>query len=84
MHTRPLIDTGSIKETELMRSIANRVFAFVIKKGGTITGEHGDGLARTGYIQMMYGKRLSSLFSEVKNLFDPSLTMNPCKKIPVQ
>jgi glycolate oxidase len=82
MHTRPLIDTASTKEVELIHSIANKVFAQVIKRGGTITGEHGDGLARTGYIQMMYGKRITSLFSRVKKLFDPSFTMNPCKKIP--
>lgn len=82
MHTRPLIDTASTKEVELICNIANKVFARVIKRGGTISGEHGDGLARTGYIQMMYGKRITSLFSRVKKLFDPSFTMNPCKKIP--
>jgi glycolate oxidase len=82
MHTRPLIDTASTKEVELMRNIANNVFAHVINRGGTITGEHGDGLARTGYIQMMYGKRITSLFLRVKKLFDPLFTMNPCKKVP--
>jgi glycolate oxidase len=82
MHTRPLIDTASTKEVELICNIANKVFTQVIKRGGTITGEHGDGLVRTGYIQMMYGKRITSLFSRVKKLFDPSSTMNPCKKIP--
>jgi FAD/FMN-containing dehydrogenase len=82
MHTRPLIDTASTKEVELMSNIANKVFSDVIKKGGTITGEHGDGLARTSYIHMVYGRRISSLFSIVKKLFDPSLTMNPCKKVP--
>lgn len=82
MHTRPLIDIGSTKEVELIGNIANKVFAQVIKRGGTITGEHGDGLARTRYIQMMYGKRITSLFSRVKKLFDPSFTMNPYKKIP--
>jgi glycolate oxidase len=82
MHTRPLIDIASPKEVELICNVANKVFAQVIKRGGTISGEHGDGLARTGYIQMMYGKRMTSLFSRVKKLFDPSFTMNPCKKIP--
>jgi glycolate oxidase len=84
MHTRPLIDTASIKEAELMRDIAGRVFSDVIRKGGSITGEHGDGLARTSYVQMMYGKRMASLFLEVKKLFDPSFTLNPNKKTPVQ
>jgi glycolate oxidase len=82
MHTRPLIDTASTKEVELMCNIANKVFAQVIKRGGTITGEHGDGLARTRYIEMVYGKSITSLFSNVKKLFDPSFTMNPCKKVP--
>lgn len=82
MHTRPLIDPASTKEAELISNIANKVFAQVIKRGGTISGEHGDGLARTSYIQMMYGKRVTSLFSRVKKLLDPSFTMNPGKKIP--
>jgi glycolate oxidase len=82
MHTRPIIDTTSAKEVELICSIANKVFAQVINRGGTISGEHGDGLARTGYIQMMYGKQITSLFSRVKKLFDPSYTMNPYKKVP--
>ena len=34
MHTRPLIDTASTKEVELMRNIANKVFSHVIKRGG--------------------------------------------------
>jgi glycolate oxidase len=84
MHTRPLIDTASTKQVELMQSIAGRVFAKVIRSGGTITGEHGDGLARTPYIEMMYSKQMTSLFSLVKKLFDPSFTMNPGKKVPVQ
>jgi glycolate oxidase len=84
MHTRPLIDTASTKELQLISNIANKVFAHVIKNGGTISGEHGDGFARTPYIQMMYGKQINSLFSRVKKLFDPSFTMNPYKKISIQ
>jgi FAD/FMN-containing dehydrogenase len=84
MHTRPIIDIASTKEIELMRTIADKVFAEVIKRGGTITGEHGDGLARTEYIEMMYGKKLTSLFSTVKKLFDPLFTMNPGKKVPME
>jgi glycolate oxidase len=84
MHTRPLVDVGSGKEVELIQRIAGRVFEQVIRSGGTITGEHGDGLARVGYIEMMYGKELANLFSKVKRLLDPAFTMNPGKKVPVQ
>jgi FAD/FMN-containing dehydrogenase len=84
MHTRPVIDLDSKSQLELMDRIAASVFANVVKSGGTITGEHGDGLARVGYIEMMYGSKLTSIFSKVKRLFDPHFTMNPGKKVPMQ
>jgi glycolate oxidase len=84
MHTRPLIDTASTKEFELMQRIARNVFSYVINRGGTITGEHGDGYARTDFIQTMYGKSIASIFFEVKKLFDPLFILNPFKKVPVQ
>jgi FAD/FMN-containing dehydrogenase len=84
MHTRPLVDTSSGKEVELINKIAGKVFEHVTRSGGTITGEHGDGLARVGYIEMMYGKQLVGLFSDVKRLLDPAFMLNPGKKVPVQ
>jgi FAD/FMN-containing dehydrogenase len=84
MHTRPLVDTGSGEEVELIQRIAGRIFEQVIRSGGTITGEHGDGLARVGYIEMMYGRQLASLFSDVKRQLDPDFMLNPGKKVPVQ
>lgn len=84
MHTRPVIDLDSKSEVELMERIAANVFAKVIRSGGTITGEHGDGLARVGYIEMMYGKHITNIFSKVKKLFDPAFMMNPGKKVPVE
>jgi FAD/FMN-containing dehydrogenase len=54
----------------------------VIKSGGTITGEHGDGIARSGYIEMMYGPQVTSIFMAVKKLLDPKFVLNPGKKVP--
>ena len=76
-----LIDIGSQSEIELIERLAHEVFDKVIKSGGTITGEHGDGLARVKYIKYMYGSRIFSLFREVKKLFDPKFIMNPGKKV---
>jgi glycolate dehydrogenase FAD-linked subunit len=84
MHTRPLVDISSGKEVDLIQKIARSVFGQVIRSGGTITGEHGDGLTRVGYIEMMYGRQIISLFSAVKRLLDPAFMMNPGKKVPVQ
>ena len=81
LHTRPLIDMNSASEIELIGRLAHEVFKTVIRNGGTITGEHGDGLIRVKYIESMYGRDLFSLFRDVKRLFDPKFLMNPGKKI---
>jgi FAD/FMN-containing dehydrogenase len=83
MHTRPLVDVGSRSESEMIQGLAARVFAQVIREGGTITGEHGDGLARVGYIESMYGPVITALFRQVKELFDPCYLLNPGKKVPI-
>jgi FAD/FMN-containing dehydrogenase len=64
-----------------MQNLALDVFNKVIRSGGTITGEHGDGLARTKYIELMYKNEICSLFKDIKKLFDPKFIMNPGKKI---
>jgi FAD/FMN-containing dehydrogenase len=83
MHTRPLVDTSSKAESKMIGALASRVFSQVIASGGTITGEHGDGLARVGYIEQMYGSRMTALFRDVKRLFDPECLLNPGKKVPI-
>lgn len=81
LHTRPLIDVASQAETQLMDHLANQVFQRVIRSRGTITGEHGDGLARVKYIESVYGPEIYNLFKEIKKLFDPNCIMNVGKKI---
>ncbi|NDB46482.1 MAG: FAD-linked oxidase, partial [Nitrososphaeria archaeon] len=49
--------------------------------GGTITGEHGDGIARTKFVKMQYGSKTYSLFSKLKHEFDPDHILNPGKII---
>jgi FAD/FMN-containing dehydrogenase len=81
LHTRPIIDMDSRTELELFNIIGDEVFTRVISCGGTITGEHGDGIARSKYIKSMYGTQLVSIFEQIKKLFDPRNIMNPGKKV---
>jgi glycolate oxidase len=81
LHTRPLIDTESQSELELFNAIADEVFTKVISYGGTISGEHGDGIARTKYIEFMYGSQIVTIFKQIKKIFDPKFIMNPGKKV---
>jgi glycolate oxidase len=81
LHTRPLIDMNSKAEVDLIERIAQQIFNKVIRTGGTITGEHGDGLGRLKYIPSMYGNEIYSIFLQIKKIFDPKFLMNPGKKI---
>ena len=76
-----MVDIKSQSELELFNIVADEVFTKVISCGGTITGEHGDGIARTKYIEFMYGLQIVSIFEQIKKLFDPKFIMNPGKKV---
>lgn len=82
VHTRPVIDLASDAQIRLMEGIANRVFCKVAQAGGTITGEHGDGIARLPYIPMVYGHHTLEVFRKIKEVFDPRYLLNPGKKVP--
>ena len=81
LHTRPMINIESQNEIKLYDHLAEEVFTKAISYGGTITGEHGDGIARTKYIEFMYGSQIVSIFQQIKKIFDPKFIMNPGKKV---
>lgn len=68
-------------KTSQIKDIAAEFFDEVIKIGGTITAEHGDGLARSEFIKKQYGKTNYETFKEIKRLFDPKNILNPGKII---
>ncbi|MFP4057992.1 MAG: FAD-linked oxidase C-terminal domain-containing protein [Candidatus Brocadiia bacterium] len=80
-HTRPFLDLHEPAEVAKMRALADEVFDFAVSLGGTVSGEHGDGIARTEYLEKVYGP-LTRAFAEVKRAFDPSGLLNPGKKVP--
>ncbi len=81
VHTRPVVDLDSPSQMQMVERLAKSVFERVVKFGGTITGEHGDGIARRPYIEMVYGKRIPQIFEQVKELFDSRHVLNPGKKV---
>jgi len=78
IHIRLILDGGKINNIKL---IADEYFDRIISIGGTITGEHGDGLARSEYVRKQYGPVNYKIFKEVKRMFDPSNILNPGKII---
>jgi Fe-S oxidoreductase len=53
----------------------------VVRYGGSISGEHGDGQARGQLLERMYGPELTQAFREFKAIWDPAGRMNPGKVI---
>ena len=60
-------------------AIADEVSDLVLEYGGSMSGEHGDGLVRSAWIEKMFGTRLAGAFRQVKKAFDPNAIMNPGK-----
>jgi Fe-S oxidoreductase len=77
LHVRPALDTSDPEGVSRMRRIAEEVADLVVECGGSISGEHGDGLSRSEFLEKMYGREILRAFSEVKRLFDPEGMMNP-------
>jgi FAD/FMN-containing dehydrogenase/Fe-S oxidoreductase len=79
LHVRPVLNmkAGGARK---MRAIAEEACAMVKAfKGSAYSGEHGDGLVRSEWIEPILGARLTRTLEEIKDLFDPKGLMNPGK-----
>ena len=83
LHLQPFIDLSKKHEVDKLFKVADDFYDLVIKLGGSVSGEHNDGLMRGPYLAKLYGEEVYGLFREVKQLFDPQNIMNPGKKIDV-
>ena len=81
LHVRPYLDLSDPADVKKMRSMANDVFSLAWSLGGTISGEHADGLVRAPFVRGQYGDEYYELLCKIKNIFDPDGLMNPGKKI---
>ncbi len=59
------------------RAFLNEAAQLVVKYGGSINGEHGDGKAKSEFLPIMYGERLMQAFREFKEIWDPKHKLNP-------
>ena len=81
LHIRPLVNLKDGAEVTKMTTIAEEVFDLVVDFGGSMSGEHGDGLARSHFNERLFGETLYGAFKELKAAFDPSGIMNPGKVV---
>jgi FAD/FMN-containing dehydrogenase len=80
-HIIPLMDLSKPENRQVILDLAPKIYELVIKEGGTTTGEHNDGIIRTPYLEMLFGKEMVALFERTKKIFDPENILNPGKKV---
>jgi FAD/FMN-containing dehydrogenase/Fe-S oxidoreductase len=78
LHVRPVLNMKQ-DGAQKMRAIAEEACELVKRFKGAYSGEHGDGLVRSEWIEPILGERLTRALGEVKALFDPHNLMNPGK-----
>lgn len=79
LHVRPVVDLKTEAGVRQFESIAAEVADLVLKYGGALSGEHGDGLVRSPFQEKMFGPVLYQAFREIKRTFDPRNILNPGK-----
>jgi FAD/FMN-containing dehydrogenase/Fe-S oxidoreductase len=81
LHVHPYLDLSEPADVKKMRAIANDVFSLAWSLGGSISGEHAEGLVRAAFVRQQCGDEYYELLCEIKNIFDPDGLMNPGKII---
>jgi FAD/FMN-containing dehydrogenase/Fe-S oxidoreductase len=79
LHVRPVLDLHSAADLKKFRQIADQTSALVRQFKGSLSAEHGVGIARTEYLREQLGDELLELMREIKRTFDPKNIFNPGK-----
>jgi FAD/FMN-containing dehydrogenase/Fe-S oxidoreductase len=79
LHVRPILNLKLDTDRKKLRVIADAAHALVREYKGSHSGEHGDGIARSEFIEPMLGPRIAQAYAEIKRAFDPSDRLNPHK-----
>src|SRR4051812_48343956 len=79
LHVRPVLDMHSDADLKKFRKVADETSALVRQFKGSLSAEHGVGIARTEYMRDQLGDQLLAVMREIKRAFDPKNIFNPGK-----
>jgi FAD/FMN-containing dehydrogenase len=80
LHARPLLDPSLPAERRMLEEIMIESFEAVWRMGGSMTGEHGDGMLRAPYVERQY-PRSHAIMKQIREIFDAKGILNPGVKI---
>jgi len=81
IHCRISFDLVTEEGIETYKKFTEEASHLVVRYGGSLSGEHGDGQSRGSLLEIMYGKEIMQAFHEFKSIWDPQWLMNPGKVI---
>ena len=82
LHVNFLSATGSAEDMQLIRTGINALLRQAIALGGTLTGEHGIGIAKKDFMSLEFDEPTLSAMRTFKSVFDPQNVLNPGKLFP--
>jgi glycolate oxidase len=79
VHTNVMVDGSDPEQVKIAYKAIEEVFQATVDLGGTLSGEHGIGLAKAPYMHMAFSDEEMALFKSIKKAFDPHNILNPAK-----
>lgn len=77
MHIRITYDLRSDEGREVFRRFTRAAAELVVRHGGSLSGEHGDGRARSALLPLMYSPAMLAAFARFRRIWDPDALLNP-------
>lgn len=84
LHPTILSDVRNKEEMERVHHAVDEIFAAALKLGGTLSGEHGIGMAKMRYLKDELGESGLNLMRRLKEALDPDYMLNPTKMVPLR
>ena len=81
IHCRVSFDMVTEAGIEKYKKFTIEASHLVVRYGGSLSGEHGDGQSRGSLLEIMYGDEIMEAFHDFKSIWDPQWMMNPGKVI---
>ncbi|MEG3789868.1 FAD-linked oxidase C-terminal domain-containing protein [Lysobacter sp. CCNWLW3] len=82
LHVNLLYDPADASQSERANAAMARVFGLALALGGTLSGEHGIGLAKREFMPQAIDAPTLALMRQLKTVFDPDGILNPGKLLP--
>jgi FAD/FMN-containing dehydrogenase len=79
VHTNVMVDGSDPKQVEIGHQAIEEIFKATVALGGTLSGEHGIGIAKAPFMHLAFSDAEMELFRSIKLAFDPNNILNPHK-----